>query len=504
MSRPHAHSRHNHSFRLAIIGTGFTGGMLCLHLARQGYDLTQACVIGTGTPDQLGHGAAYGCQHPDFRLNVRDDLMVIDADTPDEFVAWARQNINDREAVVTTTGEKFYRRQDFATFITAALAKAGVPNTLTHIKGTATGLTRHKETVWQIGITTATSKITLTAERVIIATGNPPPATDTLIPPDLPERTKQQIITRAWDGTWLGKIKRDDHVLLVGGGLTALDACLALDKQSHKGRITLVTPRLPLPPRQVAWHEAADPPPPWRQPLTAAKFLHHFRACLPQATTQADTETPAWQEAFENLRSILQTGWVQLPASQKIKLHRRLGWLWHRLRYRAAPQTLDAVQALTANKQLQLVIGRVAQIQSPSPQHTPSPAPPVTAVLAPSANNKTADDTNDKAKSIACDWLVIASGPGHDPLTHTLIQNGLVAPDPHHRWILVNSNNQVLAPNKNNTDNHTDTDTDTDDDIVPNLWLLGPPSQFSLGDVVGASTIARHAKQLATLINSQP
>lgn len=478
---PHPHA-HNHRFHLAIIGDGYASGMLCLHLARAGYDLSGVCVIGPNPPNRLGHGAAYGCQHSDFRLNVRDDLMVIDSDNPDEFVAWGRQNITDSEAMVKTTGEKFYRRQDFAAFVREALDKAGVPQTLTHISGTATRLTQHKKHGWQIAITTEASETTLQVACVVIATGNPPPATDTLIAPDLPEATKQRIITRAWDGTWVGQIPPDDHVLLVGGGLTALDACLALHKQSHKGRITLVTPRLPLPPRQAAWQVAPDPPPQWRHPVTATNFLRHFRACLPEATTHADTETPHWQTAFENLRSILPDGWTPLPASQKIKLHKRLGWLWHRLRYRAAPQTLAAVQALIANKQLQLVTGRVTRIEN---------SPPLTAVLT---------DADGEEKQIACDWIVIASGPGHDPLIQSLIKSGITASDPRQQWILVNSHNQVLAPSPDKNHPSSDRDPVT---IVPNLWLLGPPSQFSLGDVVGASTIARHAKQLATLINSQ-
>src|SRR6056300_1379758 len=114
------------AYPLAIIGDGYAAAVLLIHLAKQGYDLNQVAVIGQG---QLGLGAAYGTQHPDFRLNVRDDLMIIDDDHSDDFVNWASQ-LNDPDAADPEGGGKFYRRHDFARYVRHHLA---VPNIETAI-----------------------------------------------------------------------------------------------------------------------------------------------------------------------------------------------------------------------------------------------------------------------------------------------------------------------------------------------------------------------------------
>ena len=462
---------YDYAYAIAIIGDGYAAAMLCLHLARQNYDMGRVAVIGDGV---LGQGAAYGCHHPDFRLNVRADLMVVDSDLPDEFSHWAAQHISDPEAEAINAGdsknqpgEVFYRRQDFARFVNECLTRAKVQTRISHIKGRAESIECDKQG-WRIGIAgeAGAKNTALKAKGVIIATGNPPPDAESLIGAGVSAKARQHIITRAWDGDWLDRVPTGDHVLLVGGGLTAMDGLLGLHNRRHKGRVTLVTPRGVLPPPQAAWQALDQPPPPWPRPLSGSSFLRHFRQCLPKdATADSLVESPNWQAAFENVRTVLAEAWMALPESHRQRVLKHLGWRWSLLRYRAAPQTVAAAAALMQSGRMQVVAGRVARLEAAADADAKS----VAAVL-----------TN--GRRIACHWLVVASGPGRDAFCQSLISHGIAKSDTSGRWLQVTPEAAVLGADMN---------------PLPNLWCLGPPSQFSLGDVVGASTIARHAKALA-------
>jgi uncharacterized NAD(P)/FAD-binding protein YdhS len=140
---------------------------------------------------------------------------------------------------------------------------------------------------------------------------------------------------------------------------------------------------------------------------------------------------------------------------------RRLGWLWSLIRYRASPQSITAVNHMRSTGQLHIVADRVRQIASGETDH------PLLLHLA------THDD-------IACDYAVIAAGIGHDPLMARLIKTQIAATMAN--GIRVNDDFQLIAPNGH---------------PQHRLWVIGPPTQSALGDVIGATTIAKQAAGLA-------
>ncbi len=442
------------AYPLAIIGDGYAAAVLLIHLAKQGYDLNQVAVIGKG---QLGLGAAYGTQHPDFRLNVRDDLMIIDDDHPDDFVNWASQ-LNDPDAADPEGGGKFYRRRDFARYVRHHLAEHNIETAITQIKATANGLSHGPDGNWIIALDDGHP---ITAKAAVLATGNPVPYGDHLIRPDAP---MDRIHRTPWDGKSLAKVAAEDHVLLVGGGLTALDACLALYQAKHKGKLTLVTPRGLLPPRQRHWTKALIPDFP--TPLTASRFVHHMRQHLPAE----NPDTANWQSAFEGLRAVLPEAWLRLSPFCQKRLITRLGWLWSLLRYRAAPQAIAAIQDMIKNGQMTVISDRVINI---------SRGAPLTVALS-------------QHTSVVCDIAALASGPGHDALIQDVINNGIaISPFGQHE-----ANTCRVAVDKDCALLTHDGNT------AKSLWAIGPPTMASLGDVVGASSIARQATSLAKRLSA--
>ena len=100
-----------------IIGSGYSAAAALVHLTHAGLPLRQILVIG---PGELGTGQAYGCTAKSYRLNVRVTGQRLWPDQPEHFTDWATEHIKDLDA--HTSAGSFYRRSDFAQYITAQLA----------------------------------------------------------------------------------------------------------------------------------------------------------------------------------------------------------------------------------------------------------------------------------------------------------------------------------------------------------------------------------------------
>jgi len=89
--------------------------------------------------------------------------------------------------------------------------------------------------------------------------------------------------------------------------------------------------------------------------------------------------------------------------------------------------------------------------------------------------------------SVACDIAYLASGPGHDTLIQTMINDGITlspfGKDTQNRFGVAVGDDYALLGADGNT--------------AQTLWAIGPPTIACLGDVVGASSIARQAASLA-------
>jgi len=427
-----------------IIGDGYAAAVLTLHLVETGICPSQIAVLG---PGRLGVGKAYGCQNPDFRLNVRDDLMMLRPDDRAHFPAWADRNIDDPAA--QTPAGRFFRRQDFARYLGEEIDRVLGGRKLRQIHESATQI--HHREHWHI-VTSGGAEIK--ADRCVLALGNP--AAVPTFPID--DDASDALIENAWMGSWVYTLDADADLAIIGGGLTAMDALLSLERRGHRGRIEVITPTGILPPAQTGW--ALRDPYPWPRSITPREFLATFRRML-AAGNWAD---PAWQARFESLRPRISIAWQALPAKDRQRLLKKLGWWWQLIRYRASPQTVAAAEKLISRGQLHLHHGRCKALRRDI-----------------SGRAEITVATQDGAiLRLACDHVLLATGAGQDPLIKAMAASGLIAanssfPD-------VDANFHLYGP-----DGHP----------LPRCHALGPPTAFALGDVIGASSIGRQAFKLA-------
>jgi uncharacterized NAD(P)/FAD-binding protein YdhS len=142
-----------------------------------------------------------------------------------------------------------------------------------------------------------------------------------------------------------------------------------------------------------------------------------------------------------------------------------LGWLWNLYRFRASPQTIFAYEKLRSNNQIQFVLGRAKEIKYSESK--------VKVLLG-------------NGIEVEGDRIINCTGVASDPLLNKLIKDQLAVRDPLGHAIAVDENFRVLnLPCKR----------------WNSLWMIGPETMGSLGDVVAASTIAKQAEQLAAQIS---
>src|SRR5258705_8031396 len=75
---------------VAIIGGGFCGTMVAVHLLRAGAGLRVLLIERTG---RFGRGAAYGTSSPSHLLNVPAGRMSPFENDPEHFLRWVRSRL---------------------------------------------------------------------------------------------------------------------------------------------------------------------------------------------------------------------------------------------------------------------------------------------------------------------------------------------------------------------------------------------------------------------------
>ena len=434
--------------KLAIIGDGYSAAVLVYHVIKREFNPQHITVFG---PNELGFGQAYGSQHAHYRLNVRDNLMRIDPDKPDDFVQWAKGNIHDPDAHVDAGA--FYRRRDFARYMEDRLEAVLQNAPIQFIRDHVETITRDNQ--WKINTKTGQYD----ADLLVIATGNPK---------SIPNFTcedaiKSCLTTQPWQGDWAQQITTDDDVVIIGGGLTAMDILASLSAENHKGQINIISPKGILPPPQLNWRDQPEKTFEWPKINSASNMLQVMNKAM-GAKDWLDREG---QETFEQLRKNISPVWRGLPDHDQMRLKKHIGWLWQLLRYRAAPQTVAAQRDLSENGQLSLVKGRVEAI---------------TACHKTDANHKITVQLSD-GQVINAHHGFIATGAGRDPLLEQMAANGVAQLK--HGHLEVTEILQIISP---------------DGSIHSNGFALGPPTVMSRGDVIGATTIAGEAVLIADAI----
>lgn len=438
--------------RIVIVGGGFCGAALAIHLLRQGGSDLRISLIERGK--DLGRGVAYGTRDPVHLLNVPASKMSLDPEDPEDFLRFARE----RGLQVNPTD--LLPRALYGDYVSARLAE-----TVTLRPGRMRVAEAEAVAVEPDGVRLSDGR-RLPADAVVLATGHLPPRA----PEGLAEaaRTDARVVRDAWGPFALDGIGPEERVLVVGMGLTAVDVLLSLRARQHRGRVTAIS-------RHGRWPEAHLPGVIWTGPApclhwpapTGAQALARW---LADAVAEAAAGGVPWQAVIDAFRPGIPKVWAALPAEERAVFLSRYRARWELARHRAPASSLAALAGWQAAGGLESF---AAEIEGCTPRAD-----------ALHLRLRTAGG----AREVEVDRLILATGADTDlrrvrnPALQHLLESGRVRVDAHGLGLDVDEDGRAIGV-------HGEAD--------PSLWVLGAARRPRLWETTAVPELSRQAAALA-------
>jgi len=224
--------------QIVIIGGGFTGTALAIHLARAGQAGWHVTVIEPRA--QLAQGVAYGTTDPAHRINVPAARMQLAGDEEGIFDRDYRASpaFQADPDALWRDGNVYPQRGEFGRWVNTQFVhqQQHSPVKLSHLRDSAVAL--------QDGVVTTASGQKIRADQVVLAISHPPPDLPALLKP---LQGHPGLIANPWQNGALAQVAPDDRVAIIGSGLTMSDVVASLHRQQHRGEITAFSRRGQLP-----------------------------------------------------------------------------------------------------------------------------------------------------------------------------------------------------------------------------------------------------------------
>lgn len=321
-----------------IVGGGFSGTLLAIDLLR--HDGPRVTLV-ERRPDQLARGVAYSAADDSHLLNVRAANMSAFPDDRDHFVRWlAEHGLGGGGSFVPRTIYGRYLRQ----LLDAARTTSG--DRLTLVAGEVVTLESAGDALAMRLADGGTGHF----DRAVLALGNLPPHAPPGI--DVDALSGDIYCDDPWTADIAHGLRDEDEVLLLGSGLTAIDAALLLHRRGFAGRITAMS-RRGLRPRT---HDDAQPPvvPLGEKPARSLAAL--------VSSVRGEAARLGWRGAVDSLRPVTQLLWAGADDAARARFLRHLRPFWDVHRHRLAPSVGSRIDAMVAEGQLTFAAGKLVSV----------------------------------------------------------------------------------------------------------------------------------------------
>lgn len=334
---------------IAIIGGGFSGSLVAANLLRNATMPLSIKLIERNS--EVGRGVAYGTPVDCHLLNVPAGKMSAYADQPNHFLNWLHKNGHEE-----VTASTFVPRRVYGDYVQATLkavqvnAPANVQ--LEKIIDEAIAI----ETKPQTTIVYLSSGQCLYVQKAVLALGNFP----AILPAPLAV-LDNRYVKDAWSADAITDLNPEDAILLVGTGLTMVDAVVSLHQQGFQGQIHTVSRHGLMPFK----HKSTAAYPAFinleTAPKTARGLLHLVRQELRQALTQEHAQD--WRAVIDAMRPIIPELWQALPLPEQKRFLRHVKAYWEVHRHRIAEGIAEVMDAAMESGQLNHYAGRIQSCQ---------------------------------------------------------------------------------------------------------------------------------------------
>ena len=423
--------------RVAVVGGGYSGTLLSLHLLERGVQVTLI-----ERADRLARGVAYSTRHADHLLNVRAAGMSALPDSPDHFARWT-------EAEGLGDGTTFVQRREYGRYLERLIGECR----LDVVRAEA-------DDIAPDGTVRCANGEVITADAVVLALGNLPSETPRAI--GAAGLAPGAYIGDPWAEDLAAGLGEDDTVLLLGTGLTAIDAALMLDSAGFRGRILALSRRGLLPRAHADAAQSAEP-------LAEAPDACGSRLL---ALVRARAQAIGWRAAVDSLRPVTQALWASASPDERRRFLRHLRPWWDVHRHRIAPSIAARIEGLIADRRLQVAAGKIGEVLRDRDG----------ALLRWRARGE------DEAQRLPVRRIVNCTGPQADisragePLLDALLAAGRIRSDPLRIGVDVNASSRVVA---------------ADGCPSETLYAVGPITRGAFWEIVAVPDIRHQVKAVA-------
>jgi uncharacterized NAD(P)/FAD-binding protein YdhS len=303
---------------VVVVGGGAAGVLATRQILRATGD--DVVLVEAGEP---GGGLAYGdAARPWHLLNSRAGAMGADPDDPGGFARWTGGDPDD-----------FRPRDEYGRYLRAVFDDTGAAfgDRLTVRRGRAAALS-------DAGVVLADGEL-VRARDVVLATRHP------------------DYVDDPWRPGALEAIDPHVPVLLIGAGLTAVDAALTLTADGRRDApVTLVSRRGQLPLTHTV--RAAPPAVP---ALDDCGTLRDVVRAVRESAAQAGD----WRAVVDGMRPHLDKLWVAFTPAEQDAFLRHLARPWECHRHRMAPPVGTRVAGLRAEGRLEVRAGGLRSLVAP-------------------------------------------------------------------------------------------------------------------------------------------
>jgi uncharacterized NAD(P)/FAD-binding protein YdhS len=453
---------------ILIIGGGLSGTMLAVQLLRQPGRRT---ILVIEPRAELGRGEAYSAVELGHTLNGNAARMSVDPDNPDDLTQWLTAHIaaggwpESAEQNVPIS-ELFPPRGLFGVYVQQRLAEArqvGAQqgSTVEHLCAEVLDLQTDADTVL-LGLSDGQS---LRGACAVLATGMFAAA-----------RTAQKhssglnaAALDPWNVAAMRQLDPQASVLIIGSGLTMVDAVVSLEQAGHRGPIEVFSRHglLPHVRRQPpAWPDFLDDDQSIRTPRQLLRELRrHCRDAIAQGID--------WQAPLDTVRVHIARLWSQATDVQRRQFVRHVRPWWESHHHRSPPLSAALVERLHSEGRLRI---QAASFKG----------------LEPNSKDGISIRIRRRGESETCvvqgAALINSSGIEYDwrrvarPLPQQLLARGLIQPGPLALGIAAAVDGAVL---------------DADGRASSRVFAMGPPLRGMWWESTAVTDVALQAKALA-------
>ena len=453
---------------ILIIGGGLSGSMLAVQLLRlPGHRHIQI----VETRSELGRGEAYSATELGHTLNGNAARMSVDPDNADDLTQWLTDFIAaggwpEADEQHVPVAELFPPRGVFGLYVQQRLAQA---KALGAIRGSSVEHVQGEVVDLQITDEGARATLgdgqTLHGKFAVLATGM-------YAASRTPQRQSSGLNAAAvdpWDVTAMRQLDPQARVLIIGSGLTMVDAVVSLQQAGHRGPIEVFSRHGLLP-------HVRRQPPAWPDFLSEDPSIRSTRQLVRALREQCGLAIERgidWQAPLDTVRANIGRLWHQASDAQRRQFVRHVRPWWESHHHRSPPLSAALLAGLIEE-------GRVT-VQAASLQGFETlPSGQLQIRLRPRGETRTSTVLGDaliNSTGIEYDWRRVDR-----PLPKQLLARGLIQPGPLALGIAADTSGAVV---------------DSDGKVSCRLFAMGPPLRGLWWESTAVTDVALQAKALA-------